>query len=109
MGIAERLRARMQGIPGMTQRQLASITGISQPTVNRILKGDRVPTMTEVICLADALGCSVAEVTGQSRVSHRLVGSARVSADASLACLSDELTQYFELDAFLDSHGVAQP
>lgn len=109
MSVAEALKGRIQRIPGMTQRRLASTAGISQPTLNRILKGDRMPTMPELICLAEALGCTVGELTGESRVAQRLVGAARTSADVSVSDLSDELVHYFELDAFLDAHGIPQP
>ena len=44
---------------GLSQRALADRTGISQSTLNRILSGDRPAKMTEIIEIADAVGCTV--------------------------------------------------
>ncbi|MGH3237928.1 MAG: helix-turn-helix domain-containing protein, partial [Streptosporangiaceae bacterium] len=49
---AELRRIRM--LAGLSGRQVAQITGISQPTVSRIERGESVPSLREVIAWADA-------------------------------------------------------
>ncbi|MCL2029831.1 MAG: helix-turn-helix domain-containing protein [Deltaproteobacteria bacterium] len=47
--------------------KLAKLSGITQSTLDSILKGKSLnPTMTTLICLADALGVSVDFLLGRS-------------------------------------------
>ena len=47
-------RARVAA--GLSQRALADATGISQPTLSRIISGGRAPKMPEVVAIAWATG-----------------------------------------------------
>src|SRR3982074_163682 len=47
-------RARVAA--GLSQRALADATGISQPTLSRIISGDRAAKMPEVVTIAWATG-----------------------------------------------------
>lgn len=44
---------------GMSQRQLAEIAGIHQTTLSKFERGSAVPSFTQMVCLAGALGVNV--------------------------------------------------
>jgi transcriptional regulator with XRE-family HTH domain len=97
---AARLRA------GLSQRALARRAGLSQPTLHRIEQGDRTPKMPELIALAQALGCALAEISEHSPVRDRVVCFARAENLSEMAGLRRELVHFLELDAYLDDQGV---
>lgn len=90
---------------GLSQRALADKTGISQPTLNRILTGERAAKMTEIILIADATGCTVAQLTG-SGVADRVRCAARATNGSSMAAMRQRLLHFMELDALLDDHAI---
>lgn len=90
---------------GLSQRTLATITGISQATLNRILKGDRSPKMTELILIADATGCTVSQLT-TSQVADRVLCAARSSNGASMNAMRQRLLHFMELEAYLDDQAI---
>jgi len=90
---------------GLSQRALADRTGISQSTLNRILSGDRVPKMPEIILIADATGCTVAQLTG-SAVADRVQCAARSMNGASMLTMRQRLLHFVELDAYLDDQAI---
>ncbi|HMS77804.1 helix-turn-helix transcriptional regulator [Gordonia sp. (in: high G+C Gram-positive bacteria)] len=90
---------------GLSQRALADRTGISQSTLNRILSGDRPAKMTEIIEIADAVGCTVPQLTGNT-VADRVLCAARASDGASMATMRQRLLHFLELDAYLDDQGI---
>lgn len=92
---------------GLSQRALADKTGISQPTLSRILNGERVAKMPEVILIADATGCTVAQLTG-SAVTDRVLCAARATNGSSVASMRQRLLHFMELDAFLDDHAIPE-
>lgn len=51
--------ARLREDKGLSQRDLAKITGIKQPQIARIESGDYLPTVETLWKLADALGAKV--------------------------------------------------
>lgn len=51
---------------GMTQTELGTAVGISQPQVSRILKGSRPMTMSEMLNMCKALGLVASEVLEQA-------------------------------------------
>lgn len=108
MAYADTINRAMDQVPGMTQRALAEVTGISQPTLNRILTGAREPKLNEVISIASALGVSVNDLAERSAVAGELVCSARSGRDGAADKMLAELTFYFELDAYLDAQGIAR-
>lgn len=91
---------------GMSQRALARKAGLSQPTLSRIESGERTPKMSEIILLADALGCSVSEIPEHSAVRDRVVCFARTESCSDMSGLRSELVHLLELDAYLDADGV---
>lgn len=90
---------------GLSQRALAHRTGISQATLNRILNGERKAKMTEVILIADATGCTVAQLTG-SAVRDRVLCAARGTNGASMDAMRQRLLHFMELDAYLDDQAI---
>ena len=50
---------RMREDKGLSQRDLARITGLKQPQIARIESGDYLPTLETLMILADALGAQV--------------------------------------------------
>ncbi len=50
---------------GITQKQLANLTGITEAAVCHYLKGDRIPRTIVTGKMAQVLGCSMDYLTGQ--------------------------------------------
>ncbi len=103
---AERIAEARQAA-GLSQRQLATHSGIAQATLSRIEQGTRIPKMNEIVALAWALGCTVSELTGLSEVKDRLECVARATDDSSMETMRRELSHYLELDAYLEGQGIA--
>ena len=49
---------------GITKRELAKKTGITEQSICRYANGKRIPKVTEVITIADTLGISINELLG---------------------------------------------
>lgn len=62
---AERIQIRLRTL-NMTQRELAEMTGKTEPTISRWTKGSRTPLATEYIGLAKALQCTCDYLLGLS-------------------------------------------
>ena len=89
----------------LSQRALADMTGMSQATLNRILSGERAAKMPEIVLIADALGCTVAQLTGSS-VADRVTCAARSTNGADVSEMRQRLLHFMELDAYLDDHAI---
>lgn len=50
---------RARAAAGLSQRALADLTGISQPTLSRIIAGDRAAKLPELAAIAWATGAVV--------------------------------------------------
>jgi len=92
---------------GLSQRQLQDCTGISQSTLSRILSGERVAKVTELVSIAAALGCPVSRLTN-SAVADRVRCAARVSNNSSAHQMRQRLLYFVELDAYLDGHEIPE-
>lgn len=93
---------------GMSQRELARQSGISQPTVNRIERGDREPSMTEIALLADACGVLVADLHGRNTIVDEVRCAGRTD-DGMARVLSDYLVYAFSCAKRLDEMHVPDP
>ena len=91
---------------GMSQRAVAAATDISQPTLSRIISGERVAKVPELVLIAAATGRTVAELTGESVIAGRAQSVARATSGASMDAMRRELLHYLELDAYLDDQGI---
>ena len=90
---------------GLSQRGLADNTGISQSTLSRILSGQRNAKMTEIIQIADATGCTLAQLTG-SDIADRVQYAARATNGAGMDKMRQRLLHFIELDAYLDDQAI---
>jgi transcriptional regulator with XRE-family HTH domain len=97
-------RARIAA--GLSQRALADATGISQPTLSRIISGDRAAKMPEVVAIAWATGHTVAQLTGATTVAHRAQCAARATNDSGIDHLREVLLHFLELDEYLNDHAI---
>lgn len=91
----------------ISQRTLAERSGISQPTLNRILNGKRALKATEVLLIADAIGCTVSQLTG-SDVSRRVECAARTTNGTDMTFMRQRLVHFLELDAYLDEYAIPE-
>lgn len=91
---------------GLSQRALAERAGISQPTLSRIIAGERPAKMPEIIALARATGWTVGALAGSSAVSDRAECAARVTNGSDGAELRTELLRFLELDAYLEDQAI---
>jgi transcriptional regulator with XRE-family HTH domain len=105
MSTGERIE-RAREATGLSQRALASATGISQSTLSRIISGDRPAKMPELVVIAAATGRTIAELTGQSQIAKRVKCAARATSGSSMEAMRQELVHYLELDAYLDDQGI---
>lgn len=53
---------RLMKAKGMTQKELAGITGLTEAAVSRYVSGHRWPRATSLMLLKDALGCTWEEL-----------------------------------------------
>jgi transcriptional regulator with XRE-family HTH domain len=97
-------RARVAA--GLSQRALADATGISQPTLSRIISGDRAVKMPEVVAIAWATGHTVAQLTGAATVADRAQRAARATNDSGMERMREALLHFLELDDYLNDQAI---
>lgn len=97
-------RARLAA--GLSQRALAETTGISQPTLSRIISGERVAKMPEIVAIAWATGHTVAQLTGTGVVADRVQCAARATNDCGMEAMHQALLGFLELDDYLDDQAI---
>lgn len=92
----------------LSQRALEDSTGISQSTLSRILSGKRPAKMTEIVRIADATGCTVAQLTGTAAAS-RVLCAARATNGSAMDKMRQRLLHFVELDAYLEDQAILAP
>lgn len=97
-------RARVAA--GLSQRALADATGISQPTLSRIISGDRAAKMPEIVLIAQATGHTVAQLTGMGTVADRVQCAARATNGTGMEGMREALLHFLELNDYLDDQAV---
>ncbi|MFT4088211.1 MAG: helix-turn-helix transcriptional regulator [Gordonia sp. (in: high G+C Gram-positive bacteria)] len=85
---------------GISQRDIAAATGISQATLSRIVSGERAAKLPELLLVADATGVPLGRLTGSS-VGDRVQSAACADSGYSMVQVRDTLVMYLELDAYL--------
>lgn len=90
----------------LSQRGLADATGISQSTLSRIIAGDRVAKLPEIVLIAQATGHTVAQLTGTSLVADRVQCAARATNDSDMDGMRQALLHFLELDSYLDDQAI---
>ena len=93
---------------GLSQRQAAERTGISQSTISRILNNQRTPTLPELILLAQATGVTLSALTGRGTVADRCRMAARSTEGATMEAMRATAIGYLELDAYLADQAIPQ-
>lgn len=91
---------------GINQRQLAALTGISQPTISRVESGERSTlAVTELHRIAMATGTTVTALTCEPDEGDRILMAARVAAatDPAATEAAEAAAWLLELDAVLDA------
>jgi transcriptional regulator with XRE-family HTH domain len=97
-------RARVAA--GLSQRALADAAGISQPTLSRIISGDRPAKTPEVVAIAWATGQTVAQLTEPGAVADRMQYAARATNDSDMDRMRDALLHFMELNDYLDDQVI---
>jgi transcriptional regulator with XRE-family HTH domain len=97
---------RAQVAAGLSQRALGDRTGISQPTLSRIISGDRVAKMPEIVAIAWATGHTVAQLTGAQAVADRAQCAARATNGSGIEGMRQALLHFLELDDYLDEQAI---
>lgn len=90
----------------LSQRALADAAGISQSTLSRIISGDRVPKMGELVAIAWATGHTVAQLTGIGTVADRAQCAARATNDSGMDRMREALLHFLELDDYLEDQAI---
>ncbi|HJP78448.1 MAG TPA: XRE family transcriptional regulator [Pseudonocardiaceae bacterium] len=97
-------RARVAA--GHSQRSLAEVAGISQPTLSRIISGDRPAKMSELVAISWATGHTIAQLTGAETVADRVECSARATCDCGMNVMREKLLHFLELDDYLQDQAI---
>jgi transcriptional regulator with XRE-family HTH domain len=97
---------RARAAAGLSQRALADRTGISQPTLSRIISSDRVAKIPEIVAIAWATGYTVAQLTGVQTVADRAQCAARATNGSGMEGMRQALLHFLELDDYLDEQAI---
>jgi transcriptional regulator with XRE-family HTH domain len=91
---------------GLSQRALADMTGISQPTLSRVISGQRVAKMPELMAIAWATGVTIAELAGTGTVADRVECVARATNHADMEGMREALLHFLELSDYLSGQAI---
>jgi transcriptional regulator with XRE-family HTH domain len=94
---------RARAAAAISQRALADMTGISQPTLSRIISGQRPVKMPELVAIAWATGVTVAELAGIGTVAERVECAARATNHTDMDGMREALLHFLEMDDYLAS------
>lgn len=97
-------RARVAA--GLSQRALADMTGISQPTLSRVVSGQRTAKMPELMAIAWATGATVAELAGTGTVAERVECAARATNHTDMDGMREALLHFLEMDDYLAGQAI---
>lgn len=97
---------RARAAAGLSQRALADMTGISQPTLSRVVSGQRTAKIPELVAIAWATGATVAELAGTGTVAERVECAARATNHADMDSMREALLHFFELDDYLSGQAI---
>lgn len=97
---------RARTAAGLSQRALADAAGISQPTLSRIISGDRAAKIPEIVAIAWATGHTVAQLTGVHTVADRAEFAARSTNDSDMQGMRQTLLHFLILDDYLDEQAI---
>lgn len=92
---------------GMTQRDLASETELSQSTIQRIEKGERTASRLELVLIADGCGVLVDDLLGTNNIADEVRCAGRTDEPGSKE-LADYLIYAFGVARRLDQLGIPE-
>lgn len=104
--IGKRIAAERERV-GMSQRDLAEMAGLSQPTVHRIETGQREASTLELSVIADACGVLIADLLGTNTLADEVRCAGRTS-DAESRMMAEYLVYAFGLARRLDELEVPE-
>lgn len=107
MNTAQRVEAALHAA-GMSQREVAAASELSQATISRIVAGQRVAKVPELIAIAVATGTPPQRLLESSAVADRAEIAAR-STGTGTEDMRNRLLHFLELDAYLEDQGVCSP
>lgn len=64
MDFKTRLSALIKDM-GITQKELAKMTGVTEAAISRYINGSRLPNMTALLLLKKGLGCTWEQLVGE--------------------------------------------
>ncbi len=89
----------------LSQRALATRTGISQSTLSRIISGQRPAKIPELARIAEATGYTIGQLAGTSTPA-RMQCAARATNGATMEEMREQLLHFMEIDAYLDDQAI---
>ena len=99
---------RARATAGLSQRALADMTGISQPTLSRVISGQRPAKMPELMAIAWATGVTIAELAGTGTVAGRVECMARATNHADMEGMREALLHFLELNDYLSGQAIPE-
>ena len=90
---------------GLSQRGLADAADISQTTLSRIVAGDRVAKISELVDIARVTGVPLRQLTGTGAAS-RVECAARATNGAQMSQMREMLLHFAEINAYLDDQAI---
>ncbi len=99
---------RARAAAGLSQRALADMTGISQPTLSRVISGQRTAKIPELMAIAWATGVTVAELAGTGTVAERVECAARATNHADMDGMREALLHFLELNDYLSGQAIPE-
>ncbi|NRH32782.1 helix-turn-helix transcriptional regulator [Rhodococcus sp. MS13] len=90
-----------------SRRELADKAGISVSTLSRIIAGTQPAKANELLAIAMATGCPLAELIGICTMAEPLQCGARPDSGANFEEMREQLLQFFELNSYLDEQGIS--
>lgn len=100
------LIGRALATANVSQRALSDATGISQPTLSRIVSGERPAKLPEIVAIAWATGHTVAQLTGAAAVADRAQCAARATNGTDMEGMRRTLLHFLELSDYLDEQAI---
>jgi transcriptional regulator with XRE-family HTH domain len=97
---------RAAAAAGLSQRELAEATGISESTLSRVISGDRAAKMPDLVAIARATGHTIAQLAGAGIVAHRVQRAAPATDDSAMDRMGQALLHFLELDEYLDEYAI---
>lgn len=94
-------------VVGMSQRDLANETGLPQPTIQKVEKGERTASRLELVLIADSCGVLVDDLLGMNSIADE-VRCAGCTDEPGAKELADYLIYAFGVARRLDQLGIPE-